>query len=293
MSIGWGYKMPRKNIFEILKEKYNVQNEMNKIVKLYNSKLFYYYDNDYNQRKYTPDEIFERELLKSWKQRGSYLDSEEIKDNIGIPKFFTHDTTLEKILNTLEYYENISYLLVKKLNIYKSSKYEVSVGFEILLENMQILLDHLNYEFKIFDKEEKLILIPKNPSATAVAEISNDETAMAILMYNHHALKGDLERKRQLLNLIQRTYEPLLKNPIEGYNDFFKKTNLLLNNLHIRHNNFEEENNKNLVIDIDDKTLEHWYDELYQLLLFCVLIDDNLKRKKEAGEFLKQIKQGA
>ena len=293
MSIGWGYKMPRKNIFEILKEKYNVQNEMNKIVKLYNSKLFYYYDNDYNQRKYTPDEIFERELLKSWKQRGSYLDSEEIKDNIGIPKFFTHDTTLEKILNTLEYYENISYLLVKKLNIYKSSKYEVSVGFEILLENMQILLDHLNYEFKIFDKEEKLILIPKNPSATAIAEISDEETAMAILMYNHHALKGDLERKRQLLNLIQRTYEPLLKNPIEGYNDFFKKTNLLLNNLHIRHNNFEEENNKNLVIDIDDKTLEHWYDELYQLLLFCVLIDDNLKRKKEAGEFLKQIKQGA
>lgn len=293
MSIGWGYKMPRKNIFEILKEKYNVQNEMNKIVKLYNSKLFYYYDNDYNQRKYTPDEIFERELLKSWKQRGSYLDSEEIKDNIGIPKFFTHDTTLEKILNTLEYYENISYLLVKKLNIYKSSKYEVSVGFEILLENMQILLDHLNYEFKIFDKEEKLILIPKNPSATAVAEISDEETAMAILMYNHHTLKGDLERKRQLLNLIQRTYEPLLKNPIEGYNDFFKKTNLLLNNLHIRHNNFEEENNKNLVIDIDDKTLEHWYDELYQLLLFCVLIDDNLKRKKEAGEFLKQIKQGA
>lgn len=285
--------MPRKNIFEILKEKYNVQNEMNKIVKLYNSKLFYYYDNDYNQRKYTPDEIFERELLKSWKQRGSYLDSEEIKDNIGIPKFFTHDTTLEKILNTLEYYENISYLLVKKLNIYKSSKYEVSVGFEILLENMQILLDHLNYEFKIFDKEEKLILIPKNPSATAIAEISDEETAMAILMYNHHALKGDLERKRQLLNLIQRTYEPLLKNPIEGYNDFFKKTNLLLNNLHIRHNNFEEENNKNLVIDIDDKTLEHWYDELYQLLLFCVLIDDNLKRKKEAGEFLKQIKQGA
>ena len=121
-------------------------------------------------------------------------------------------------------------------------------------------------------------------------EISDEETAMAILRYNHHTLKGDLETKRHLLNSIAREYEPLLNNPIEGYIDFFKKTNGLLNNLHIRHNNIESVDNKNLVIDIDDKTLEHWYDELYQLLLFCVLIDDNLKRKNDAGEFLKSLK---
>lgn len=284
--------MTRKNIFEFLKEKYNIPKEVNKIVKLYNSELLYC-NIGFAQGNYTPEEIFERELLKNWKQRGSYLNCKEIKEALRIPKFFTFETPIETILNTLEYYENISYLLVKKLKIFDGYEYEVSDNFKILLENIQILLNYLNYEHKIFEDEEKVILIPKNPAATAVAEISDEETAMAILMYNHHTLKGDLERKRQLLNLIQRTYEPLLKNPIEGYNDFFKKTNLLLNNLHIRHNNFEEENNKNLVIDIDDKTLEHWYDELYQLLLFCVLIDDNLKRKKEAGEFLKQIKQGA
>ena len=284
--------MSRRNIFELLKEKYNVPNEMEKIVTLYNSKLFYY-NGDFDRGNYTPEEIFEHKLLKKWKHRGSYLNCREIKDVLGIPKFFTSETPIEDVLNTLEYYENLSYLLVKKLNILKNYKYDVSDNFEILLENMQILLDHLNYEFKIFDKEEKLILIPKNPAATSVAEISDEETAMAILMYNHHTLKGNLEAKRRLLNSIARTYETLLNKSIEGYNDFLKKTNLLLNNLHIRQNNFEEENNKNLVIDIDDKTLEHWYDELYQLLLFCVLIDDNLKRKKEAGEFLKQLKQGA
>ena len=284
--------MSRRNIFELLKEKYNVPNEMEKIVTLYNSKLFYY-NGDFDRGNYTPEEIFEHKLLKKWKHRGSYLNCREIKDVLGIPKFFTFETPMEDVLNTLEYYENLSYLLVNKLNILKNYKYNVSDNFKILLENMQILLDHLNYEFKIFDKEEKLILIPKNPVASSVAEISDEETAMAILMYNHHSLKGDIEAKRELLNSIARTYEPLLKSPIEGYKDFYEKTNQLLNNLHIRHNNFEEENNKNLVIDIDDKTLEHWYDELYQLLLFCVLIDDNLKRKKEAGEFLKQLKQGA
>lgn len=284
--------MSRRNIFELLKENYNIPNEMGKIATLYNSKLFYY-NGDFDKGNYTPEEIFERELLKNWKQRGSYLNCREIKITLGIPKFFTFETPIENVLNTLEYYENISYLLVKKLNIFDDYEYIVSDDFTILLENMQILLDHLNYEFKIFDKEEKLILIPKNPAASSVAEISDEETAMAILIYNHHTLKGDLETKRELLNSIARTYEPLLKSPIEGYKDFYEKTNQLLNNLHIRHNNLEEVNNKNLVIDIDDKTLEHWYDELYQLLLFCVLIDDNLKRKKEAGVFLQELKQGA
>ena len=213
----------------------------------------------------------------------------EIKEALEIPKFFTFETPIETILNTLEYYENISYLLIKKLKIFDDYGYVVSDNFKILLENMQMLLGHLNYEHKIFEDEEKVILVPKNPAATAVAEISDKETALAILMYNHHTLKGNLEAKRELLNSIARTYEPLLKKPIEGFKDFYEKTNQLLNNLHIRHNNLEEINNKNLVINIDNKTLEYWYDELYQLLLFCVLIDDNLKRKKEATEFLKSL----
>ena len=280
--------MTRKNIFELLKGKYNISKEVNKIVKLYNSELLYCI-RGFATGNYTPEEIFEQGLLKNWKQRGSYISCKEIKEALEIPKFFTFETPIETILNTLEYYENISYLLIKKLKIFDDYGYVVSDNFKILLENMQMLLGHLNYEHKIFEDEEKVILVPKNPAATAVAEISDKETALAILMYNHHTLKGNLEAKRELLNSIARTYEPLLKKPIEGFKDFYEKTNQLLNNLHIRHNNLEEINNKNLVINIDNKTLEYWYDELYQLLLFCVLIDDNLKRKKEATEFLKSL----
>ena len=42
--------------------------------------------------------------------------------------------------------------------------------------------------------------------------------------------------------------------------------------------NKTKENNKNSIIDITDEELEKWYDKLYQLLLFCVLIKDNLER---------------
>ena len=152
------------------------------------------------------------------------------------------------------------------------------------------MLERLNVEKFIIKKEEKVLLIPKNPAATAVAEISSPETALAILMYNHSSLKGDLEGKRNLLNSIYREYEPLFTSSIEGYNDFLNKTNALFNNLHIRHNNKTKKGNKNTIISLDEKELEKRYDELYQLLLFCVLIKDNIERKKEVEKFLKKLK---
>lgn len=281
--------MSRKNIFEIINNNYDIAHEIDKITELFNYNMVSYIDNRCQQRTTTLERIFEVQILPTWKQRGTLLSIDEIKDKLNIPESFEESPlwNIDDALNLLEIYDNIAYLIHKKLN---RDVYQLDNCFNLLIENIHILLDHLNYKHKIFENEEKVILIPKNPAATAVAEISDEETAMAILRYNHHTLKGDLETKRHLLNSIAREYEPLLNNPIEGYIDFFKKTNGLLNNLHIKHNNIESVDNKNLVIDIDDKTLEHWYDELYQLLLFCVLIDDNLKRKNDAGEFLKSLK---
>ena len=132
--------------------------------------------------------------------------------------------------------------------------------------------------------------MPKNPAATAVAEITDKEhIAFAILKYNHNSLRGDLEGKRQLLLSIANEYEPLLKKPIDGFTDYFKKATFLLNNLNLRHNNKSGKDKKQFVVDMPNKELEKWYDELYQLLLFCVLIKDNVKRKKEIEDLVKKL----
>ena len=52
-----------------------------------------------------------------------------------------------------------------------------------------------------------------------------------------------------------------------------------------------QRNNKNQIIDMPENDLEHWYDELYQLLLFCVLIKDNVKRKQEITDMLKTLNE--
>lgn len=277
--------MARQNIFEILKSKYNVEKEIAKIIDLCNSDCFkgtYQYS--------TVEGVFDHFLLTTWLQRGTYLSCKEMLKDIKeyIEDFDVSDN--EACLLKLEYYANILQQVKSNLDFISSvASIRATNAFWLAIENLNYLLEHLNYEKLIISEEEKVLLIPKNPEATAVAEISSEDTALAIFMYNHHSMKGDVTEKRRLLYQISLEYETLLKKPIEGYNDFFNKTNQLLNNLHIRHDNKTKDGNKNNVIEIDDKELENWYDELYQLLLFCVLIHDNLERKNRVADFLKNL----
>ena len=280
--------MARQNIFEILKSKYDIVKEINKIMVLYN-KISIRGNSYADNRSYSIEKFFETKILPNWKQRGAYLSCEEIRNDLDIVDYFVNASKIDDIMLSLEYIQNILYLIYKK--VYNIYNYVFPKEFDLMLQNINILLEHLNCEIKIFENEEKVILIPKNPEATAVAEISSEDTALAIFMYNHHSMKGDVTEKRRLLYQISLEYETLLKKPIEGYNDFFNKTNQLLNNLHIRHDNKTKDGNKNNVIEIDDKELENWYDELYQLLLFCVLIHDNLERKNRVADFLKSMKE--
>lgn len=282
--------MTRQNIFTILKSKYDICKEIDKIMQLFNANLISYDNLFGNKFDCNIEQFVDAQLLKDWKQRNSYLNCKEIRYNLGIKSKYTSKDTESDCIILLEYYNNLIYLVTEKFDIYHKPNFFINDYLEMLMENIKILLEHLNYDLHVIRDEEKVILIPKNPAATAVAEISSEDTSIAILMYNHVSLKGDLVEKRKLLNSIAIEYEPLLKSPINGYKDFFDKTNALLNNLHIRHNNLQEKNNKNLVINFEDKDLEKWYDELYQLLLFCVLIKDNLERKKNVEDFLKSIK---
>lgn len=272
------------NMFEILNTKYDTLREINKIARLYNSIIIK--ENGYYE--YSVETLFENEILQHWKQRRSYLSCKEIKRDLGIATTVFCDIPKDIII-LLEYYVNISFFVYKK--IYRDDSFDIPKDFTLMFQNLKLLIENLNYEIKLFEDDEKIILIPKKPEATAVAEISSEETALAILMYNHYSMNGDIEGKRTILYKIAHEYETLLKKPIEGYNDFFVKTNALLNNLHIRHDNKTKKGNKNNIINIGDNELENLYDEVYQLLLFCVLIRENLDRKKRVSEFLESIKE--
>lgn len=287
--------MLRNNIFEILKTQYNVIQEMNKLVNLFSLPIIYYYQSSLyyatTTHKITIEELFNMEILPKWKQRGAYLNCQEIKIAIKFPKIFNNNTPTDTIINCLEYYDNILYLLITKFDIQHHIKYKYDTKcLHYIIENIRLIISNLNYERNINHAEEQVILIPKNPEAIAVAEITgNKDIAFAIIKYNHATLKGNLEGKKQLLLSIANEYEPLLTNPIDGFSDYFKKATFLLNNIHIRHNNKTGKDKKQVIIDMPDTELEKWYDELYQLILFCVLIKDNIKRKDKIDELIRTM----
>lgn len=282
----------RKNIFEILESRYDINNEFKKIKSLFHSNLVIYANVYRGTLTYTYTEMV-KDVFSSWKGRGTCISCENMRQELGIDILENKTKiTSDEIIECLEYYENISMLYMKKiLPKLNSYEYKTLPEANILNCNIDILLNHLNMEEKYIPKYDAIIIIPKNPAATAVAEISSEDTAMAILMYHHASLKGQLAEKRKLLQSIANEYEDLLKNPIDGFTEYFKTARGMLNNLNIRHNNRDGKNKKELVLNLTDLELENWYDELYQLFLFCVLIKDNKERKDKMAEFLKGLKE--
>ncbi len=278
--------MTRKNIFEILEEKYDIEEEIRKISNLFNSMKFMKTNPlNFQSELYTIEKLVD-DVFSHWKQRGSCLNCAEMKDKLHLTQNFSG---IDNIINTLEYYSNILYIVEYKIDKLVNLPLRGCSEYRMLLENIDILIDQLHYKKQIFEEEDKVILVPKDPAATAVAEISSKDVAFAILKYHHASLKGQIEEKRKLLLSIANEYEPLLNKPIDGLKEYFDKATNMLNNMNIRHNNKSGKHKKELIAQMGDDELESWYDELYQLLLFCVLIKDNKERKDKVDDLLKRI----
>lgn len=131
----------------------------------------------------------------------------------------------------------------------------------------------------------------KNPMAIEVASIVpsiSDE----IIEYNRYLLRGDLERKREILIKLADVLEPKKKDLDrifkQASSDFF----YMANSMNIRHNNCDPNgpNYKKKFAELNPKEKEKWYDEAYNqaLLLFALLEYDvrkeSIKSYKENNE---------
>ena len=274
----------RKSIFEILEERYDFNKEFKKISALFHGNIMYNMGYGYSI------ENAANGVFHQWKGRGSCINCPDMRQELGIDTILKqNEISPDNIILCLEYYVNILNIFVTKW-LPVSTGYEVNSNLSLLQNNIDLLLEHMNFIKHTIEEEEKILLLPKDPAAISVAETAPKDIAFAILKYNHASLKGQLEEKRRLLQSIANEYEALLNNPPTGFGEYFKTVKGLLNNLNIRHNNKAGKNKNDLVTNATPRILEANYDELYQMLLFCVLTKDNLDRKKSADKVLKQIK---
>src|SRR5699024_3270542 len=105
--------MERKNIFEILNDKYDVKEEIGKIDFLFNNALLIIHNTlTFQQNQGNVEAVVQDRLFYNWKQRGACLSCEEIRKKLGIDLTKSEQND---ILTRLEYYLNIINLANTKL----------------------------------------------------------------------------------------------------------------------------------------------------------------------------------
>ncbi len=275
--------MVRSNIFELLGSRWDVQEELARINRLFD-------EEDViadGLSSYTLKEFVDTYCFEDWKNRGRYIDVDDYLQTLDFDGLFKRSSScIENFITIIEIIYNFFYLAYQNINA--SNKWEYYSNFIILQNNMNMCLEHYNYAATYFEDKEQVIISEKDPVVTAAAEISDPETAFQIVQYNHYSLKGDIMAKKRILLYLASDLEPK-RSTLKGINktlsdDIFK----LLNNLNIRHNNCDSQStNYNEYVDkMTKETLENWYDELYQMILLAKLELDNIERKSKIAELI-------
>ncbi len=271
----------RRNIFDILEEEMNLEYEIETIVNLFNEARIYGFNINYSIEDY-----FDQECIHLWKNRKYVTSSKQMRERLGITnEDIKEGLNDKKVLVLLEYILNV----MAVCDAYMPEDSEWSKEFKMLYQNVVNVVNSLNYEIKVFEKEERTILVEKSAAATAVAEIMDEETAYPVIEYNHYLLKGDLSRKKQILKLLADKFEGKKKQIKSINSSLASEIGCLLNKLNIRHNNVEGEKAEVFTQQLSPEELEEWYDDTYQLLLLAFLEEDNMKRRQKVKDLQRQL----
>ncbi len=134
--------------------------------------------------------------------------------------------------------------------------------------------------------------VQKNPASISVAEIVEPALSYKAIEYNHYSMKGDLERKRDILFQLGEQLTPRRKKLSEIASALEKNVFFMLNNLNIRHNNIDKKAGSDYhptIAEMSKEDLEFYYDELYQMILLSFLELDNSERVPKITELKKAI----
>lgn len=281
--------MARRNIFEILSDTFDLKYELQRIKRLFETERSVYDSNEmcyYSVRGYV-----EKHGFYKWGNRGRCVDVDDFLVSLGYEKLW--DTAIDNIQD----FFTLAEIIYNFCWIVKRESHSISVlidlgdkkFFALLEKALDECLAHYNYKGKYFPEFEQLIIVEDSPEATAVAEIVDPEISYKVLRYNHFMLKGNLKAKKDILLALGLVLEPK-RAQIKAIDAKLEDGIFyILNNLHLRHNNKTEGDKRfnQAVADMDDATLEYWYDELYQMMLLAYLQFDQVERNKNV-KLLKQ-----
>lgn len=158
-------------------------------------------------------------------------------------------------------------------------------------ENIRRLLAKTNHK-QIRMENGLIAIVPNDPVvAMAIEDMTDMDAARAVLEFTHYGLKGNLEKKRELLRKIGHYVEPILQDAeMKGtYGWLTKDLGCCLNSLHIRHNNKEGDKANAVVQAMSDGELEECYDNTYREMLLLIELQKNLPFRRKVEGLREQL----
>ena len=280
--------MARKNIFQLVEESYDIQNEIQKINKLFKTQEYF----EGSSRYYTLPKLLESYLFDDWKYRGTCVTIDEYFQRANAQIRSVFNATEDQIINNLEVMENLLKLFFDNGDdLYEQHEIQyfgdlVSV-FCALINTMEKRMGLTAREYK-----DRVIIYPKNAPLEKVIELCEDEDVQwELIRYVREDLSLN-EKRKTLAYLATNLY---IEDDPNEQNDHIKalvsKAGNVLNNLHIRHNNTTGKWENKALEDLEEQDAISLCDMVYNEMLTIVLLREHKEYEKTYSDFSKKQKE--
>lgn len=271
--------MGRRNFFDKLVRTIDFQKEYQKIESLVLQ--------PHSFHGYSIEDDIER-YFKNWKYNANYLSFKELRDQLGFTferdGYYDMPSGIIKDVNDFFDYCEMIINMIVFLPEEEAEYHGNKVNEIIRLINYD--LNYFNHEIKKVD--DKYLIVQKDALVSEVVELVEPLLADSILEYNHYLLKGDLEKKKNILVKIANALEPKRPEINELNKQLCSDYFYLINNMNIRHNNCDKTdvgkyNEKFDILKSEEK--EEWYDDIFQMSLLIYLLLENKKNSSKIKYF--------
>ena len=293
--------MTRKNIFQQMAHKHDFKSEVARIdelmihnrgILLQIRKIF---SPENNKKSYSIIDFADKFSFKHWPQRGTSISCSDMQSALGLSAIANSNFYLSKdrLLAYIEYILNILHI-VKNTKLPIELSFTLTDVFDAVEGNVHEVMGWLNYDARVFEQQQKVLIFEKDQAVNAVVEVVDEDLAYSIVQYNHHSTIGNIEKKKSIHYKLGKELEPKRAEIRSINKDLEDDIFFILNNLNIRHNNtaLGDKYYKAIVASMSNKELEYWYDELFQMELLAFLELNQITRNKKVKDLKSRIDEG-
>ena len=283
-SVVWGDVVyMRRTFFDVLKDSHvDVNIELQKLNDLFRQDCCYQWGESYSLY-----DLVSENFAKQYKRREHFLSLQELLNAIYLECFDISE--FDKYFIYAEMYVDLISILDG------SGNKDIESQKQVIKCQIEMVISSLGYKFIVVDDRQIIVEnnVFANEATQVVTEFADIKEALSILEYNHFSNKGNIDRKKEILIKIASLLEPWrddLNNHI-AFKDVLKLDNKkvlaveklfrMFNTLNIRHNNDGQQ-----LTNMDNNTVEAWYDKIYTMSLFVILGKDVAQILADFNEFV-------